>query len=286
MAEQTKNYKNFRALSKYYFTITKRWWLFTWCLKIAVFVIGLGAVFFPTVSIYVAIFVGILSFASELCNIKSNNNKGIAEGFLRKLDLRDSLGWEISNIEIADAVIKLSKKAKEQFALSNGSDDYFASGEITGWKRAMHNLQESAWWSKHLAESMGKCCFALTVILAVISLLTLIFSSTLLSASQPQVSVAEQMTNVNRVVIALLLFIVSLGLIPLTINYFTFSRKAEKSERLASELLKSDTDNLIQAVKAFNEYHLARASAPLIPTWLWNRKNAALNETWKEFVAR
>ena len=285
MAEQNVKAKNFRALSQYYFKFTKRWWMSTWCLKVAVFVIGLGAVFFPNISIYVTIFVGLLSFVSEICSIQSNNNKGTAEGFLRKLDLRDSFGWEISSIEMADAAAKLSKKAKEQFSFSNNSDEYFASMETTGWKRAMHNLQESAWWSKHLAESMGKYCLALTIILAVISILTLIFSSLLISSSQPQITVAEQTTNVNRVVISLLLFINSLGLIPLTINYFSFNRKAEKSERLATELLKSDSDNISQAIKAFNEYHLARAAAPLIPTLLWNRKNDALNEAWKEFVA-
>lgn len=202
------------------------------------------------------------------------------------MDLLDSFNWEISSIEIADAVARLSKTAKKKMMLGDNSDEYFASKEISGWKRAMHNLQESSWWSKHLAESMGRYCFVLTIALTVISILTLIGSSLFTVYSQPQISMAEQTTSVNRLVISLLLFISSLGLIPLTINYFSFNEKAEKSEKLATELLKAETeDNMIQAIKAFNEYHLARAAAPLIPSWLWRKKNNALNEAWKEFVA-
>ena len=285
MVEQTKNNKNFRAVSEYYFTVTKRWWAATWYLKFAVFVVGIIAMFFPGISIYMTILVGIFSFASEFSNIKSNYNKGLAESFLRKLDLRNSFGWEISNLEIADAFVYLSKNAKAQFALTNQPDSYFASGETAGWARAMHNLQESAWWSKHLAKSMGRYCFGLTIFLAVISILILIFSLTLTSTVEQQISFAEQIININRIVIALLLLIISFGLIPLTINYYSFSEKAERSERLASELLKSDSDNTVQAIKAFNEYHLARSSAPLIPTWLWKNKNDTLNEGWKQFVS-
>ena len=114
MDEQTKNYKNFRAVSEYYFTITKRWWAATWYLKFAVFAVSVIALLFPATSIYIAVLVGILSFTSEFSNIKSNKNKGIAEGFLRKLDLRNSFNWEISNLEMADAFVYLSKKAKAQ----------------------------------------------------------------------------------------------------------------------------------------------------------------------------
>lgn len=285
MAEQVKNNKNFRAVSEYYFTVTKRWWVATWYLKFAVFVVGIIAMLFPGISIYMTILVGIFSFASEFSSIQSNNNKGIAEGFLRKLDLRNSFGWEISNLEIADAFVYLSKNAKTQLALTDQPDDYFASGETAGWTRAMHNLQESAWWSKHLAKSMGRYCFALTIFLAVVSILILIFSLMLASTVEQQVSFAEQIRNINRIVIALLLLIISFGLIPLTINYYSFSGKAERSERLATELLKSDSDNTVQAIKAFNEYHLTRSSAPLIPTWLWKKKNDTLNEGWKQFVS-
>jgi len=294
MAEQTTNKKNFRAVSDYYFTITKRWWVATWYLKLAAFLVSVVVLVFPATSVYITVSVAILAFASEFSNIKSSKNKGIAESFLRKLDLRNSFGWEISGLEIADAYVYLSKKAKQQLASADQPDSYFASSEPFGWKRAMHNLQESAWWSKHLAESMGNFCFAITIVLCVISfisLLALVFISTSLfslvsaSTSPSAVSDAEQIINISRIVMAVLLLIISLGLIPLTQNYYSFGKKAEKIQYLATELLKSGSEETTQAIKAFNEYHLARVSAPLIPTWLWKWKNDTLNQGWKEFVS-
>lgn len=285
MSKQTKNYNNLRALSNYYFEITKKWWALTWYSKLAVFVIGLIAVFFPNISIWVTIIVGLVSLASEACNIYSNHNKGKAESLLRKLDLQDSFGWEIKSIDVADVVVSLPKKLQEKFSPSDEPDDYFASKEVVGHHRAVQNLQESAWWSKHLAKTMGNYCFFLTVVLVVISLFTLVISSMVISSGQITSSHAEYMTSANRVVIAVLLLIVSLGLIPLTMNYYTFSTKAGDSEKIATELIKRKDDDNVQAIKAFNEYHLARASAPLIPTRLWNRKKDGLNKAWEDFVA-
>jgi hypothetical protein len=285
MAEQTKNYKNLRALSNYYFEITKKWWALTWYFKLAVFIIGLVAVFFPNISIWITIAVGLVSLTSEGCNIYSNYNKGKAESLLRKLDLQDSFGWEIKSIDVADVVVSLPKKLQGKFSPSDERDDYFASNETAGHHRAVQNLQESAWWSKHLAKTMGNYCAVLTIVLIVISLFTLIISSMVISSGEVTNSHAEYMTSANRVVIALLLLIVSLGLIPLTMNYNTFSTKAGESERNATELVRRGDDDEVQAIKAFNEYHLARASAPLIPTRLWERKKDGLNKAWKDFVA-
>jgi hypothetical protein len=32
-----------------------------------------------------------------------------------------------------------------------------------------------------------------------------------------------------------------------------------------------------------HNYHLARATAPLIPTWLYNARQSQLNELWKSW---
>ena len=285
MARQTKNYKNLRALSNYYFEITKKWWAYTWYFKLAVFVIGLIAVFFPNISIWITIIVGLISLASEAANLYSTYNKGKAESLLRKLDLQNSFGWEIKSIDVADAVVSLPKKLQEKYQPTEESDDYFASGENVGHLRAAQNLQESAWWSKHLAKTMGHYCSVLTVFLVVISMFTLIISSIIISSSQLTNSHAEYMTSVNRIIIAVFLLGISLGLLPLTINYYAFSTKAGDSEKTATEFLKSGVEDEIQTIKAFNEYHLARASAPLIPTKLWENKKDCLNKAWEVFVA-
>lgn len=277
MAENDTGLKNLRDISEYFFDKSKRWWNATWYLKLAAFAFGLFTTLFPSFSLAGIFLVATVSFASEVCNILSNKYKGSAESLRRKLDFCDSFGWEISNIETADVVVKLPQKIQMKILACTDPDDYFASRENSGTRRAMQNLQESSWWSKHLSEMMATYSLIGTITLVTFSIAALIASSLMISDS-------SQLTGISRLVIALLLLIVSLGLIPLTINYRTFHRKAVESEKMATSLLQSNPVNEIQAIKAFNEYHLARASAPLIPTFLWKIKNKSLNKAWDRFV--
>jgi hypothetical protein len=174
--------------------------------------------------------------------------------------------------------VSLSRKGQSKFDTVENSAPYFASANDLGWRKAMENLQESAWWSKHLSKSMGSIIFVFTIGLSVISLLLLIFFSLMSPA-------AGTLTTVNRVVISVLLLTVSLGLIPLARNYNAFSQRCSACEKAATDLLRSTEQEIVPAIEVWNEYHLARASAPLIPSRLWKWKEKSLNKTWNELVA-
>ena len=45
------------------------------------------------------------------------------------------------------------------------------------------------------------------------------------------------------------------------------------------------TDSQRQAAKIMNEYHLSRASAPILPTWIWKYHRDRLNKVWHEYRA-
>lgn len=278
MAEARTTIETARCLSRYYFDLTKRWWAYTWIAKLAVFAVGVPAMIFSENSAWFAVIAGILTFLGEAASIRSNDKKSIAERLLRKLDFNESFGWPISQLEIADAKVLLSKREIAGFETREKTGDYFASSAVVGWRRAMENLQESAWWSKHLSSLMATYMTRITVALVSMAVVLLIvFSLMALSV--------ELLTAVNRLVIAILLLTVSLGLIPLTRNYSSFARKSETSEKTATDLLRSDDDESIGAIKAWNEYQLARATAPLIPSRLWKWKEAGLNKAWNEMVA-
>lgn len=278
MAKGKTNEETARCLSRYYFDLTKRWWGYTWIAKLMVFLIGIPAMFLTENSAWFAVIAGLFTFLGEAASIRSNDKKSIAERLLRKLDFNESFGWPISRLDIADAVVSLSRKGQSKFENDENSTAYFASATDLGWRRAMENLQESAWWSKHLARSMGSIMFIITIILSVISVLLLIFFS-LMSPT------AGTLTTVNRIVISVLLLTVSLGLIPLARNYNSFSQRCAVSEGTSTDLLRSDNDETVSAIKAWNEYHLARATAPLIPSRLWKWKEQYLNKAWSELVA-
>jgi hypothetical protein len=273
------NEETARYLARYYFDLTKRWWGYTWIAKLAVFVIGIPAMFLTENSAWFAVITGLFTFLGEAASIRSTEKKSVAEQLLRKLDFNESFGWPISQLEIADAVVSLGRKGQSTIDIEMKSTPYFASASDVGWRRSMENLQESAWWSKHLSRSMGSIMLALAVGLSVISVLLLIFFSLMSSA-------AGTLTTVNRVVISVLLLMGSLDLIPLARNYNSFTQRCAASEKAATELLNSDSDETVRAIKIWNEYHLARSTAPLIPSRLWSWKEPGLNQAWANLVAK
>jgi hypothetical protein len=218
--------------------------------------------------------VAIVYLASELLSWRSDSFKGTAQTIHRKLDFMNSFGWEISGKEMSDHLMGLPKKMRK--AIPKPSEDtYFASTTDPGPTRALENLQESAWWSKQLAGRMGDICLWVTIGLVAISLIVLIWS---VNAVQD----ANILSSIGRLITSVLMLIFSVGIWRLILGYYTFRKKAEVAEQQAEALLNSGCDP-IDALKAWHDYQVARASAPLIPSSLWSRMRDDLNQTWKAY---
>jgi hypothetical protein len=255
----------------------KRWWGATAVIRIcAVILGGLSVLVFPKFK-SAAVIVFILYIASEFATWRSDAFKSSAQAILRKLDFGDSFGWVISREEMSDLIVNCPARLRRRIP-PQVDDDYFASSESAGPKRALDNLQESSWWSKHLARRMGHITLSTTLGLVVISVVVLLISIN-------SVQSFDTLTSIGRVVTSALMLILSLGLLRLTVGYYGFAKRAEQAERDAIRLLNGDDDSL-EAVKAWHEYQVSRASAPLIPTSLWKYMNADLNEAWQAYRTR
>lgn len=278
MAEKEKAKQNLRTACNYLFKISKRWWGISWALKILTFVLALAAVFLTDTSIYVPIGVVVVSYLSEALNIYASDFRGQAEALSRKIDFRNSFNWKIKDTEIADVIQKLPDSF-DDISTTEEDDVYFTSNEEFGWKRAMQNLQESAWYTKNLAKKMKRYCFIISVSIpsvCMVSLLIIILSK----------NVTEQQTFAVRITTATLLLLVSSGLLQFTKNYDGLMKKAEAAESQSTNLLESTKDETFPAIRAFNEYHLAKASAPPLPDWLWCWNEKKLNRNWEKFVSK
>ncbi|MGI2909082.1 hypothetical protein [Tolypothrix sp. VBCCA 56010] len=86
----------------------------------------------------------------------------------------------------------------------------------------------------------------------------------------------------NIVVLALML-VFSLGLLRSMNSYYKFSSAAEKIEKTAGQLLLGQDIHDSDAMKIMFEYHLARANAPLLPSWLWKSMRDDLNNIWRQY---
>ncbi len=240
--------------------------------KGAAFAVGL-AVFLPHIpSEPIPFVVAGLTLFSELAGYRMERVKGIAQGLRRKLEALNSFGWEISNRELSDLIARCSGSVKKRAKSEVTDEPYYASKEQPGPKRAAENVMESAWWSKHLSESMFWTC-SVTIGIAICGSLVALVVSILAITDHSTLS------SVARLVTSVLLLGLSCGLVRLAMGYYNFGQKAGQVEVQAESLLTKKVV-LIDAVKLLHEYQLARSSAPIIPEWIWKWKRDELNSLW------
>lgn len=254
---------------------SKWWWGFSLISKAAAFFIGL-AVLSPQIPAEpIPFVVAALTFVSELAGYRMERVRGIAQGLRRKLETLNSFGWEISNREMSDLIARCSGSVKRRMNREVTEEPYFASKEEPGPKRAVENVMESAWWSKHLSESMFWTC-SVIIGCAIVGALAALVVSILAITDHSTLS------SVARIVTSVLLLGLSCGLVRLAVGYYSFGQKAGQIEVQAEGFLTKKVGQ-IDAVKLLHEYQLARSAAPIIPEWIWRWKRDELNALWSTY---
>jgi hypothetical protein len=216
-----------------------------------------------------------LTFISELAGYRMERVRGIAQGLRRKLESLNSFGWEVSNRELSDLIARCSSSVKKWAKREVTDEPYYASKEEPGPKRGVENVMESAWWSKHLSESMFWTCAAIIGCAIAGSLAALIVSILAMSDQ-------ATMSSVARIVTSVLLLVLSCGLVRLAVGYYAFGEKAAQIEVQAEGLLAKKVA-LFDGVKLLHEYQLARSSAPILPEWIWRWRRDELNALWAAY---
>jgi len=268
--------RNPRSLCQAYFSLAKRRARYAFVCKILIFAVGILAIFIPQVAPITPLFVLVLAIAAEFLSWRSDTHKGKAEAWLRKLDGLDSFGWQISDAELSDLLVQSPIKIDNLVIEEALQQAYFASQETQGTRRALENLQESAWWSKHLTERMWQYYAFATALLFILSLIILLVSIYVFDDK-------NILSSVGRIITSTLILTVSLNLSRSILNYQRFSLKSGNIEATANSLLRNSALQESEVIKLWSEYHLARSSAPIIPTWLWNTMRDRLNTTWMQY---
>jgi hypothetical protein len=263
------------TLCERFYSQAKWWWGASLICKFIVIVVGALAIYLSVFSKIVPFFVFTFTITSEWFVWRSDKDKGVAESLRRKLDFRDSFEWDIPKPDISDILARTSKSFRSSLPPEGQREPYFASRDNDIPTRAVKNIQESAWWNKHLSERIGRYTF-------IVTLLTVISSIGLLIASIGTVNNFDVLSSIGRVVTAVLMIVLSLGLIRLTFAYYDYQRKSQRMEERTIEYLKYGCKD-IEAIRLYNDFHLDRASAPLIPDWIYDRNKDHLNEVWKDY---
>lgn len=263
------------TLCERFYSQAKSWWGASLICKFVVIAFGASALYFSLLSKTVPFLVFILTITSEWFVWRSDKDKSTAESLRRKLDFRDSFEWEISKADISDILARTSTSFRSTLPPEGQREPYFACSDKDIPIRAIKNIQESAWWNKHLSEKMGRYIFIAT-------LLTVVGSVGFLIGSISTIDNFDTLSSIGRVVTSVLMIILSLGLIRLTFAYYEFNRKSQRLEERTIEYLRHGCTEM-DAMRLYNEFHLDRASAPLVPDWIYDRNKKHLNEVWKDY---
>ena len=275
---------NVRAVSIVLLNQAKRLWGLSLICAILGPVLGLLSTLITLPPIAAPIALVALAISAEAFQWRSDALKDAGEALLRKLDMREAFGWLISPKELSDL---LAQNSGLHQAITNHSSQeaYFESKESLGTVRALANLEESAWWSKHLSRELGLRCLLIVSALIIVVLSVLIASVEAVQESTAAQTV-QMLHTVGNVVTAALALVFSLDLTRLGLSYYQFSSKAAPIEAeaglLASHPSLDIQEQNILAVNLWQDYHIARATAPFVPTWFWKRRRTSLNAIWAE----
>lgn len=258
------------ALQRGLFTTAKRW--FTLAQVVRLFSVALGlASISPVVARFVPFGVLMLAVIGEALSWKSDRMKSLAERTLRLLEVADGQGTALSDREVADIAAESPSAVRAASAGSVG-ESYYAATVEGGATRVLQNLQESAWWTKHLSGGL----LTLTVVsVAILTLLSMAFLVTSINLAYE----AATLNVMARVVTATLMLVTSMGLFRMAVGYAALRDRARAAEARASAAEAAGAD-VFTALRILHEYQIGRACAPLIPDWFYRQRAATLNKLW------
>jgi len=257
----------------------KWWWASALWVRLSGFLIAVASTLLGRAPALTSYSVALLTLLAETAGYRSDWARSKAQGLRRRLDLLDSFGWAIPNAEYSDILASVPGYVHADALNRPTRGPYFASAAQPGPVRAVENVSESAWFSKHLSEEMGHLCAATIAVTGVSAIAAL-------TAAIHSVGDAAASTSVARVVTSALMLLLSLGVVRMMAGYYAFAHAAATAEAGAERLLESGTPSEREALKLVCEYQVSRSASPLIPEWLWQWRRNALNELWRSLRRR
>jgi hypothetical protein len=251
----------------------KYWAGFVLALQVIVFVVGVIAVFEPKVSVaypWIALPLALVGVWLAAC---ATRYKSMAEALKRQHEHLAGFGRKPAGRLLASLRVELPDELRPQLDQLLREGITYASVKPFGPTRVLENLCESAWFSQHLAGYCAKWLRAVFVITLVIAVALLLLCAITLTGTSVGVAAA-------KCVSATLLFLISVGILRAWLSYHRFSQKSEQIDGEASRLLAGAEPDSCDAQRLLAEYQLTRASAPLIPTWVWRIRRDHLNKNW------
>lgn len=252
----------------------KRWAGAVLILHSTLFLAGVLAIFLPILTMKYPWLAVPLSLLGSWISARASKYKSLAEGAKRQHEYVAGFGVKPSLRELANLRQSLKKQLSPEAGALLKQGITYASEEPHGSRRALENLAESAWFTKHLA---ARCVHWV----ATTFIITLLIAISLLLWAAAEVSGTSAGAAAAKSFAATFTFLISVGLIRSWLGYSKLERKAEKIDSDAMTMLGMENPSTFEAQRLLTEYQISRASAPLIPTWIWKVHRNSMNEDWE-----
>lgn len=266
------NSVNWEKVSGSLANYSKRWWGIGIGLQLVVVGINIVIVLAGSFSQSLSLLAALLSIGYVFTQWHSDHLKRVSDSVKRKFELYDGLGWKLTPKEISDLIVSVPGKIINDAKIPS-NEPFFDSDAPPSAQRMMQNLEESSWWTKHLAASMMKVtALACTGVFAIAAVSMVIALQTITNQTVAVI--------LSKIVVSIIVFIFSGGYFRMSFEYFRLSKDAEKIEDRAFEILSTRKITETVALKELHEYQIARSGAPQIPTWIWSIRQKRLNQAW------
>ena len=162
-----------RALSRTQFTIAQACLGCVFAAEVVAVVVGVRGAAMESWEAWATFWLVALALASGFSRRLGDHFAGSANEIRCLLDLRDGLGRPIEPLKAADLIAGTSVVV-QRLASRKEPEPYFGSDRTPSPRRLVENVRESSWWTKWLAADMSMVAGALTAVLVITSLLTLV----------------------------------------------------------------------------------------------------------------
>lgn len=217
--------------------------------------------------------VAVVGVLAGLIRWWSDYVRGSGESLFSQVEGENQLGWRIPAKMNLDEYAKANLQAANK--LRPRVNNYWASTQPPGPRRGAECVQESSWWSEHLARGLGRLAFGLSIVLFLVGFVAL-FS--VLGTPMK----AGEASNVAKAILSVLSVVFTGGLLRIGFDYLAFGRKAGGVSARAIELRRAPTIDEVDAARLLHDYQVARSKAPPILNWYHKLRQAKLNALWKQ----
>lgn len=212
--------------------------------------------------------------ASVVVAANAERLHGLSREAQRLALLEDSFGKASDPFRVVELRRRIGARFEDEATLVDYAQPYYRSGEQKGYRRLAANIQQSAFWSKHLLECYGRDLFICLIASATI-VGTVVYILLVIGRDKNTIMVDPYLIS-----LAALTFV--MGLIDYVKLYIACQSSVALLNEVDRRLDKGNERNDESLLADFTDYSIATVTAPPVPYRIYLRHKEYLIALWSQ----